>query len=118
MHELAGGYYIGTGCMVVMKHRDTGWIIKGHRVQAHEKNVASSCARGKHGDLIMRSYHEKGEACPIAVVCAMHPTLFMIAGLEIPYGKNEYDAAGGLVASRSRLSQARGTGCQFQRMRK
>ena len=27
----------------------------------------------------------------------MHPALFMIAGLEIPYGKNEFDAAGGLI---------------------
>jgi 4-hydroxy-3-polyprenylbenzoate decarboxylase len=98
-HELDGGFYIGTGCMVIMKHRDTGWINYGaYRVQAHERNVASiMCSKGKHGDLIMRSYHEKGEPCPIAVVCGMHPSLFMIAGLEIPYGKNEYDAAGGLI---------------------
>ena len=27
----------------------------------------------------------------------MHPALFMVAGLEIPYGKNEYDVAGGLI---------------------
>jgi 4-hydroxy-3-polyprenylbenzoate decarboxylase len=27
----------------------------------------------------------------------MHPALFMVAGLEIPYGKNEYDVAGGLL---------------------
>jgi 4-hydroxy-3-polyprenylbenzoate decarboxylase len=27
----------------------------------------------------------------------MHPALFMVAGLEIPYGKNEYDAAGGML---------------------
>src|SRR5260370_35898116 len=100
-HELDGGYYIGTGDMVVMKHRDSGWVNYGaYRVQAHEGNVASiMCSKGKHGDLIMRSYHEKGEPCPIEVVCAMHPTLFMIAGLEIPYGKNEYDAAGGLLGA-------------------
>ena len=34
---------------------------------------------------------------PVVVVCGMHPALFMIAGLEIPHGKNEYDAAGGLI---------------------
>jgi 4-hydroxy-3-polyprenylbenzoate decarboxylase len=45
----------------------------------------------------MRKYHERGEPCPIAVVVGMHPALFMVAGLEIPYGKNEYDAAGGLL---------------------
>ena len=54
-------------------------------------------SKGKHGNLIMRKYHERGEPCPVAVVAGMHPALFMIAGLEIPYGKNEYDAAGGLL---------------------
>ncbi len=54
-------------------------------------------SKGKHGNLIMRRYHERGEPCPIAVVAGMHPALFMVAGLEIPYGKNEYDAAGGLI---------------------
>src|SRR2546422_4475927 len=27
----------------------------------------------------------------------MHPALFMLAGLEIPYGKSEFEAAGGLL---------------------
>ena len=98
-HELDGGYYIGTGCMVIMKDPDSGWINYGaYRVQAHNANTASvMCSKGKHGNVIMRKYHERGQAMPIAVVCGMHPALFMIAGLEIPYGKNEYDAAGGLL---------------------
>jgi UbiD family decarboxylase len=97
-HELDGGYYIGTGCMVIMKDPDSGWINYGaYRVQVHDRNIATvMCSKGKHGDIIKRRYHERGEPCPIAVVCGMHPGLFMIAGLEIPYGKNEYDAAGGL----------------------
>ena len=34
-HEHDGGYYIGTGCMVVMKDPDTGWINYGaYRVQS------------------------------------------------------------------------------------
>src|SRR4029079_7531993 len=98
-HELDGGYYIGTGDMVIMKDPDTGWINYGaYRGQARDSNVASvMCSKGKHGDIIMRKYFQRGEPCPIAVVCGMHPILFMIAGLEIPYGKNEYDAAGGLL---------------------
>lgn len=100
-HELDGGYYIGTGDMVVMRDPDTGWINYGaYRVQAHEGNIATvMCSKGKHGDLIKRRYHERGEPCPIAVVCGMHPSLFMIAGLEIPYGHNEYDAVGGLLGA-------------------
>jgi 4-hydroxy-3-polyprenylbenzoate decarboxylase len=98
-HELDGGYYIGTGDMVIMRHPDTGWINYGaYRVQVHDKHTASvMCSKGKHGNIILNRYKELGQKCPIAVVCGMHPALFMVAGLEIPYGKNEYDAAGGLL---------------------
>jgi 4-hydroxy-3-polyprenylbenzoate decarboxylase len=98
-HEHDGGNYIGTGCMVIMQDPDTGWINYGaYRVQCHGSTVASvMTSKGKHGNLIMRRYHERGEPCPIAVVVGMHPALFMVAGIEIPYGKNEYDAAGGLI---------------------
>src|SRR5215204_4958963 len=97
-HEHDGGYYMGTGDMVVMRDPDTGWINYGaYRVQAHDKKLATvMCSKGKHGDMIQKKYHERGLPCPVAVVCGMHPALFMIAGLEIPHGKNEYDAAGGL----------------------
>jgi UbiD family decarboxylase len=41
-HEHDGGYYIGTGDMVIMRHPDTGWINYGaYRVQEHDKNTAS-----------------------------------------------------------------------------
>jgi 4-hydroxy-3-polyprenylbenzoate decarboxylase len=98
-HELDGGHYIGTGCMVIMKDPDSGWINYGaYRVQVHDRKLASvMTSKGKHGNLIMRRYHERGQPCPIAVVVGMHPALFMVAGLEIPYGRNEYDAAGGLI---------------------
>jgi len=98
-HEHDGGYYIGTGDMVIMRDPDTGWINYGaYRVQAQGRNAATvMCSKGKHGDLIRRRYHERGEPCPVAVVCGMHPALFMIVCLEIPYGRNEFDAAGGLI---------------------
>jgi UbiD family decarboxylase len=98
-HEHDGGYYIGTGCMVIMQDPDTGWINYGaYRVQSQGADVATvMCSKGKHGDLIKRRYHELGKPCPIAVVAGMHPALFMVAGLEIPYGRNEYDVAGGLI---------------------
>jgi UbiD family decarboxylase len=98
-HEQDGGYYIGTGCMVIMRHPDTGWINYGaYRVQVHDRNLASvMCSKGKHGNLILRRYAELKQKCPVAVIVGMHPALFMVAGLEIPYGKNEYDAAGALL---------------------
>src|SRR5215471_17959072 len=98
-HEHDGGYYLGTGDMVIMQDADSGWINYGaYRVQSHGPALASvMCSKGKHGDLIKRRWLELGKPCPIAVVAGMHPALFMVAGLEIPYGKNEYDVAGGLI---------------------
>ncbi|HEY7246073.1 MAG TPA: UbiD family decarboxylase [Xanthobacteraceae bacterium] len=111
-HEHDGGYYIGTGCMVIMQDPDTGWINYGaYRVQSHAPNIASvMCSKGKHGDLIKRRYHELGKPCPIAVVAGMHPALFMVGGLEIPYGKNEYDVAGGLVGEPVEVIKGPATG--------
>jgi 4-hydroxy-3-polyprenylbenzoate decarboxylase len=97
-HELDGGPYIGTACMVIMKDPDSGWINYGaYRVQAYPDGRIASvmCSKGKHGDILMRRYHERGQRCPIAVVAGMHPLLFSLAGIEVPYGKNEYDMAGG-----------------------
>jgi 4-hydroxy-3-polyprenylbenzoate decarboxylase len=104
-HEGDGGNYIGTGGMVIMRDPDTGWVNYGaYRVQAHDRAVASVMAsKGKHGDIIMRKYHARGQPCPIAVVAGVNPALFSVAGLEIPYGKNEYDAAGGLLGEPVRI---------------
>src|SRR5436190_2246510 len=76
-HEHDGGPYIGTGCLVAMKDPDSGWINYGcYRVQSHARNVASvMMSPGKHGLIIMRKYHERGEPCPVAVVVGMHPIL-------------------------------------------
>ncbi len=111
-HEGDGGYYIGTGCMVIMKDPDSGWINYGaYRGQVHDKALATVMAsKGKHGDIIMRRYHERGEPCPIAVVVGVHPGMFSVAGLEIPYGKNEYDVAGGLMGQPIRVIRGPKTG--------
>jgi 4-hydroxy-3-polyprenylbenzoate decarboxylase len=111
-HEGDGGYYMGTGCMVIMKDPDSGWVNYGaYRVQVHDRRVASvMMSKGKHGDILMRKYHERGEPCPIAAVVGVHPGLFAIAGLEVPYGKNEYDAAGGLLGQSIRVIHGPKTG--------
>jgi 4-hydroxy-3-polyprenylbenzoate decarboxylase len=86
--------------MVIMKDPDSGWINYGaYRVQVYDDPRIASVmiSKGKHGDILMRRYHERGERCPIAVVAGVHPMLFSIAGIEIPYGKNEYDAVGGMM---------------------
>jgi len=98
-HEHDGGPYIGTACMVVMKDPDSGWLNYGcYRIQTQGKNVATvMMSPGKHGRIIMGKYHDRGQPCPVAVISGMHPALFMLAGLEIPYGKSEMEAAGGIL---------------------
>ncbi len=97
-HELDGGPFIGTACLVIVKDPDSDWINYGtYRVQVHDKNVASvMISPGKHGRIIMQKYHDRGLPCPVAVVVGVHPALFMLSGLEIPYGKSEFEAAGGI----------------------
>ena len=98
-HERDGGPHIGTGCMVVMKDPDTGWLNCGcYRIQSQGPDVANVfMSPGKHGLIIMGKYHDRGQPCPVAVVVGMHPAYLMLAGLEIPYGKSEMEAAGGIL---------------------
>jgi UbiD family decarboxylase len=98
-HERDGGPFIGTACMVAMKDPDTGWVNYGcYRIQSQGPDRATVfMSPGKHGRIIMGKYHERKQPCPVAVVVGMHPAMFMLAGLEIPYGKNEIEAAGGLL---------------------
>ena len=97
-HELDGGPFIGTACLVIMKDPDSGWINSGtYRVQTQGPNVATvMMSPGKHGRLIMNKYHERNQPCPVAIVVGNHPVIFMLSGLEIPYGKSELAAAGGI----------------------
>jgi UbiD family decarboxylase len=98
-HEHDGGHFIGTACLVVMKDPDSGWINYGtYRIQTQGPKTASvMMSPGKHGRIIMGKYHDRGKPCPVAVIAGLHPALFMLGGLEIPYGKNELEAAGGIL---------------------
>lgn len=97
-HELDGGRYIGTGVMVLMRDLDGGWVNSGaYRVQVYDATTASvMISKGKQGAMIMQKYFDQKCPCPVAVVCGMDPLLFMMAGMEIPYGVDEYYVTGGL----------------------
>jgi len=73
---------------------------------------------GKHGLVIMRKYHERGQPCPVAVIAGMHPALVMLGGIEIPYGKNELEAAGGLLGEPIEVLNMPKTGCRSRRIRR
>ncbi|MCL5045671.1 MAG: UbiD family decarboxylase [Actinobacteria bacterium] len=98
-HERDGGYFIGTGCLVVMKDPERDWVNAGaYRIQVHDDRTAGiMITRGRHGDIIMRKYWQRGEACPVAVVLGGHPLFVMLAGVPVSDGISEYNLAGGIL---------------------
>ena len=97
-HPEDGGRYIGTGCAIVTRDPDSGWINLGcYRVMIHdEKNVGVYISPGKHGRQMRDKYFERGEPCPVAVVCGMDPLIFASSTIEVPFGVSEYEWAGAI----------------------
>jgi UbiD family decarboxylase len=111
-HAADGGRYIGTGCIVVMRDPDSGWVNAGtYRVQVHDaQTLGVYISPGKHGRLIRDKYWARGEVCPVAVSVGHDPLLLLLGGLEVDYGTNEYDVAGGIRGQPVAVLQAPHTG--------
>lgn len=95
-HELDGGRYIGTADIVITRDPDDGWINFGsyRSMIQSEDEVGVMSSPGKHGREHMDKYHDRGEACPIAIVCGVNPELYWVSGTEVPRGNSEYAYAG------------------------
>ena len=111
-HEDDGGKFIGTGCLVIMKDPDSGWVNFGaYRVQVHdEKTTGIMITRGRHGDVIMRKYWERGQACPVAISLGHHPLFLMLSGIPIPDYISEYDFIGGIIGEPVKVVRGEYTG--------
>jgi len=111
-HRDDGGRFLGTGNIVVMRDPDSGWVNCGtYRVQAHDaQTLGIYISPGKHGRLIRQKYWERGEACPVAVSMGHDPLMLLLGGLEVDYGKNEYDVAGAIRGEPLALVSAPYTG--------
>ena len=111
-HTHDGGRYIGVGDIVVTRDPDSGWVNCGtYRVQVHDANTAGiMISPGKHGRIIREAYWSRGEACPVAVSLGHDPLLLLMGGIEIDYGVNEYDIAGGIRGEPVQLINAPHTG--------
>src|SRR5262245_31087335 len=75
-HGKAGGAYLGSGSIVVMRDPDDGWINASiYRVQVHDKAkvTVQFDHQGRHGAIIARKYWDRGEPCPLAVVNGEDP---------------------------------------------
>ena len=95
-HEGDGGRYIGTGCQVITRDEQTGWINVGtYRVQAHDRAVAGLyMSPGRHGRAAMEPYWARGESAPVLVVCGGDPTMMVASAQFFPWQVSEYDYLG------------------------
>ena len=98
MHELDGGRYMGTACLVVTKDPEEGWINFGtYRAMVHDpKRLGLYISPGKHGGIQRQKYFDLGRPCPVVISVGQDPVLFMVSGNEIEYGVSEYDYSGGI----------------------
>jgi len=98
-HELDGGNYLGTGCVVVTKDPDSGRINFGsYRLMLQDKKtVTLHISPAHHGAINVRKYHERGESAPVAVSLGHHPLYLIISGMGISYGISEYEYFGAVT---------------------
>lgn len=115
MHELDGGRFIGTGCLVITKDPEEGWVNFGtYRGMVHdEKSMGLYISPGKHGRIQRSKYFDQGKPCPVVISVGQDPVLFMVSGNEVDYGISEFDYAGGLKGAPVEVIEGRATGLPF-----
>ena len=110
-----GGRYIGTGCFIITRDPDTGWINCGtYRVMVHdEKRVALYISPGKHGRIHRDKYMAKGEPMPVCIVVGTDPLSFLTSSTEAPEGMCELDMMGAYRGHAIDCVTGRHTGLPF-----
>ena len=93
-----GGRFFVTAGYLVTKDPDTGWTNLGtYRSQVLGRNIlGSQIIKGKHGDMHMKKYAERGELMPAAAVVGCDPVLFLAGSTLVSAQTDEYDVAGAL----------------------
>ncbi|WP_416841494.1 UbiD family decarboxylase [Haloferax sp. DFSO52] len=95
-HEHDGGRYIGTGCTIVTKDPDTGWVNLGvyRSMILDEETISLWVAPGKDARVTMEKYHERGENCPVAFIAGLDPHTWIASMSTARRQESEYDIAG------------------------
>lgn len=111
-HAHDGGRYIGTGCLVIMRDPDEGWINVGtYRVCVHDRDTLGIwISPGKHGRLIREKYWSRGEACPVVISFGQDPALTKVGSWYEPWGVSELEIAGWLKGEPVEVVRGKETG--------
>ena len=97
-NERDGGRYLGTGCLVITRDPETGWLnAASYRVMIHDaRSVGVLVLPGKHGRMHYEKWWERGRPCPVAISLGHDPVLSILGGIEIPLGVSELNVAGAI----------------------
>jgi UbiD family decarboxylase len=95
---LEGGRYIGTSTLVINRDPDEGWVNMGcYRQMIHDaKTVGYFVEPHHHGMIIAKKYWARGKTCPVVACYGQEEELFQAATASAPWGRSEFDIAGGL----------------------
>jgi len=100
-HEEDGGRYLGTGCAVITRDPDEGWVNLGtYRcmlVDDEPNRILVKINPPRHARAMIAKYHARGQPSPIAITFGQEPATWMPATYSgVPWGVSEYDFAGWL----------------------
>jgi 4-hydroxy-3-polyprenylbenzoate decarboxylase len=98
VYPLDGGRFFGTAVYVVTRDPDTGWVNLGtYRLQIlDERTLGTQFIKGKHADLMLKKYAQRGRPMPVAAVIGGDPLLFLMGAARLPAFEGEYEFAGAL----------------------
>ncbi|OGO39992.1 MAG: hypothetical protein A2147_09570 [Chloroflexi bacterium RBG_16_57_8] len=100
-HEEDGGRYLGTGCAVITRDPDEGWVNLGtYRctlVDGEPDRILVKINPPRHARAMIAKYHARRQPCPVAITFGQDPATWMPATYSgVPWGASEYDFAGWL----------------------
>lgn len=98
-HEHDGGRYIGTGCSLINRDPETGYVNMGtYRMQVHRSDMLGIwMSPGQQGRAICDRYWNAGKACPVVATFGGDPLIFFLSYTKFPFGVSEFDRIGGLM---------------------
>ncbi len=98
-HKNDGGRYIGTGCSVINRDPETGYVNMGtYRMQVHKPDLLGLwMSPGQQGRQICERYWAQGKACPVVATFGGDPLIFLLSYTKFPFGVSELERVGGLL---------------------
>jgi len=113
-HSRDGGPYI-LGGSTVLKDPETGLYnlaMIRHQVKDRDR-VTIHAAPHHHSGMILKMYRDAGRTTPFAIVIGHHPAYYLGSQWEGPFGRNEYEIAGGVMQEPVRLVPSETWGDEF-----